>query len=249
MLNQGKTTKYLKYAIGEIILVVIGILIALSINNWNENRKQENSKQKLMLAIKNELLANKESLESYESGLHKSIEKFNKVLCFSAGTNPSLPTDSLKLYLSEVIYPVTLSIINSVQEEAVSSGKFELLGDSLKQSLSILKDYTNSRNSVIEQRENLYNNDSANKIEKLLASLSTNPVVPNKYKLHAPVPMHPKFILNDTDLVTLVKDPETYITLKRIYQSNIENEIWVNFGLIKTTHKTIDLINKELNEK
>jgi hypothetical protein len=34
---KGKTTKYFKYAIGEIILVVIGILIALQINNWNEN--------------------------------------------------------------------------------------------------------------------------------------------------------------------------------------------------------------------
>ena len=42
LLEQGKTANYLKYAIGEIILVVIGILIALSINNWNENRKEEN---------------------------------------------------------------------------------------------------------------------------------------------------------------------------------------------------------------
>jgi hypothetical protein len=44
LLNEGKTTKYFKYAIGEIILVVIGILIALSINNWNkqnEDRKLE----------------------------------------------------------------------------------------------------------------------------------------------------------------------------------------------------------------
>lgn len=39
MLSEGKTGKYLKYAIGEIILVVIGILIALSINNWNDYRK------------------------------------------------------------------------------------------------------------------------------------------------------------------------------------------------------------------
>jgi len=39
MINENKTGKYLKYAIGEIILVVIGILIALSINNWNEKRK------------------------------------------------------------------------------------------------------------------------------------------------------------------------------------------------------------------
>ncbi|MDU8885605.1 DUF6090 family protein [Yeosuana sp. MJ-SS3] len=39
LLNEGKTAKYFKYAIGEIVLVVIGILIALSINNWNEKRK------------------------------------------------------------------------------------------------------------------------------------------------------------------------------------------------------------------
>jgi hypothetical protein len=38
-METGKTAKYLKYAIGEIILVVIGILIALQINNWNENQK------------------------------------------------------------------------------------------------------------------------------------------------------------------------------------------------------------------
>ena len=39
LLVENKTGKYLKYAIGEIVLVVIGILIALQINNWNENRK------------------------------------------------------------------------------------------------------------------------------------------------------------------------------------------------------------------
>ncbi|MEH6779908.1 DUF6090 family protein, partial [Maribacter arcticus] len=41
LLTENKFSKYLLYAIGEIILVVIGILIALSINNWNENRKQK----------------------------------------------------------------------------------------------------------------------------------------------------------------------------------------------------------------
>ncbi len=40
-METGKTSKYFKYAIGEIILVVIGILIALQINNWNEGRKQK----------------------------------------------------------------------------------------------------------------------------------------------------------------------------------------------------------------
>ncbi|MCB0461581.1 MAG: DUF6090 family protein [Flavobacteriaceae bacterium] len=44
LLMENKTGKYFKYAIGEIVLVVIGILIALSINNWNEKRKTEEKK-------------------------------------------------------------------------------------------------------------------------------------------------------------------------------------------------------------
>ena len=40
LLSESKFSKYLIYAIGEIILVVIGILIALQFNNWNESRKE-----------------------------------------------------------------------------------------------------------------------------------------------------------------------------------------------------------------
>jgi sensor domain CHASE-containing protein len=41
MIKENRTSKYLLYAIGEIVLVVIGILIALSINNSNQERKEE----------------------------------------------------------------------------------------------------------------------------------------------------------------------------------------------------------------
>ena len=44
----GKTSKYLKYAIGEIALVMIGILLALQVNNWNEQRKENVLKKKLL---------------------------------------------------------------------------------------------------------------------------------------------------------------------------------------------------------
>ena len=42
LLMENKTRKYFKYAIGEIVLVMIGILLALQINNWNEKRKETN---------------------------------------------------------------------------------------------------------------------------------------------------------------------------------------------------------------
>jgi len=50
-METGKTAKYLKYSIGEIILVVIGILIALQINTWNENRKAEAQEESSMKEI------------------------------------------------------------------------------------------------------------------------------------------------------------------------------------------------------
>lgn len=48
LLNERKTTKYFKYAIGEIILVVISILIALSINNANQDRKERVQEKTLL---------------------------------------------------------------------------------------------------------------------------------------------------------------------------------------------------------
>lgn len=49
LLSESKFSKYLFYAVGEIILVVIGILIALQINNWNEGRKRQNLDRNLLI--------------------------------------------------------------------------------------------------------------------------------------------------------------------------------------------------------
>ena len=55
LMEKNKTGKYLKYAIGEIVLVVIGILIALSINNWNEGLKNQRVEKSFYLNILNDL--------------------------------------------------------------------------------------------------------------------------------------------------------------------------------------------------
>ena len=78
LMEKNKTGKYLKYAIGEIILVVIGILIALSINTWNENRKSELKEQVILKFLKVNLienlkllnLANKATIDAYKASLN-----------------------------------------------------------------------------------------------------------------------------------------------------------------------------------
>ncbi|PNQ72542.1 hypothetical protein C1T31_10320 [Hanstruepera neustonica] len=73
LLTEGKTVKYLKYALGEIILVVIGILIALQINNWNEGKKNQ---AKETLLIKNIV----EDLKSDTVHMNKALNELDEQL-------------------------------------------------------------------------------------------------------------------------------------------------------------------------
>ena len=54
LLGSGATSKYLLYAIGEVALVVVGILIALQINNWNEGKKESLLEQQYLVRISND---------------------------------------------------------------------------------------------------------------------------------------------------------------------------------------------------
>ena len=62
LLMENKTGKYFKYAIGEIVLVVIGILIALSINNWNQTLKNRKAEKQILESLHNEFLLTKKEL-------------------------------------------------------------------------------------------------------------------------------------------------------------------------------------------
>ena len=77
---ENKTGKYFKYAIGEIILVVIGILIALQINNWNEHRKLKLKDLQLCKELLNDALADSVFLESRRVGLNELKSTTNYIL-------------------------------------------------------------------------------------------------------------------------------------------------------------------------
>ena len=75
LLSEGKTIKYFKYAIGEIILVVIGILMALQINNWNENRIQVKLANSILEEIYNNLQTDQKELKKKIASAENFIEK------------------------------------------------------------------------------------------------------------------------------------------------------------------------------
>ena len=74
LLNKGKTARYFKYAIGEILLVVIGILIALQINNWNTLRNEQSKIKILETSLAEQMTKNQHLLE-----LQQQKEKLEQV--------------------------------------------------------------------------------------------------------------------------------------------------------------------------
>ncbi len=72
-----RNTNYFKYAIGEIVLVVIGILIALQINNWNGDRKKVIAEKEFYEGIKNDLTQDKEYIEFILKSMNPKVEAFN----------------------------------------------------------------------------------------------------------------------------------------------------------------------------
>ena len=97
LLSEGKTGKYFKYAIGEIVLVVIGILIALQLNNWNENNNKTKLGHQYLTEMKSELQKDALELDKYILRLKKGIE--NQEALLNTKDITKLPLDSLKMIL------------------------------------------------------------------------------------------------------------------------------------------------------
>ena len=140
MINENKTGKYLKYAIGEIVLVVIGILIALQINNWNEQRKQKNLEQEYLIALKMEFENN---LKEVDRVLELNTKNLKNAVELSAFTGPNLPniTDKTfgKLFFGFLNNEVQYRPGSGVVNEILNSGKLNIFQNKkLKNALASL---------------------------------------------------------------------------------------------------------------
>ena len=87
MADDNKPLKYIRYAIGEIVLVVIGILIALSINNWNEERKIENMGKEYIGEIYTDLKNEISNIEEILIGFRTQSNGTENVLSFFESKN------------------------------------------------------------------------------------------------------------------------------------------------------------------
>jgi hypothetical protein len=133
MIKENKVSKYLLYAIGEILLVVIGILIALNINNQNENRKERKQEAILLKQLQVDFNSNLEQLDqkiSFRRDFMNSSKQLFKLI-----DNPNLRNkDSIDYHIGRTMPYATFDpIINDL----ASSGELGLIKNiELKQALT-----------------------------------------------------------------------------------------------------------------
>ncbi|WP_442267784.1 DUF6090 family protein (plasmid) [Tenacibaculum sp. ZS6-P6] len=126
LINQNKFGRYILYAIGEVVLIVIGILIALGINNWNQRKATEDREQFYLAALKEEFLQSRVKLQNLIGVNRLNYEGAKKIAGFISDTSrrPSEKELSELLY-SSFSYEIDYNPNNSLLTELINSGQLK----------------------------------------------------------------------------------------------------------------------------
>ena len=129
MIESGSARKYLLYAIGEIILVVIGILIALQINTWNTQRLERIQEQYILVQLREEYLDNQNQLLSKISVRNGTNRACAKLIALIDNWKIDPNQDSIDYLVSQTLLRPTLDPALGVTNELLTSGKLYLIRD------------------------------------------------------------------------------------------------------------------------
>ena len=149
-METGKTGKYFKYAIGEIILVVIGILIALQINNWNELKKEKSFENKVLSELHmdvkedlSEMTTALDSLQDHQNSIHIIINHLSENKIYN---------DTLDKHFANSLSLWSLSPNTTAFDMAKEEGMYIISNDSIRFNISKANGYIYDYIKVLESR-------------------------------------------------------------------------------------------------
>ena len=226
--------RYFKYAIGEIVLVVIGILIALQINNWNQNRINSITEAKYLNSIAKELKLNSQFNKLLITNrFSKKVEglKLAKKYC----ENEILVTDTLE-FLNSVSFGGVFSGgydfgTRSAYDELINTGNLQLIRkDTLKSTIAQYYVYI----SAIKERAKVHSSRFSSYTSELRPFNTENPDDISKYDQ---IEMMESFKTVEFRKLVDLELSYTYKVRDYIRNANSFNE------------RTIELIKQELNDE
>jgi Family of unknown function (DUF6090) len=145
LMVKNNTGKYLKYAIGEIVLVVIGILIALQVNNWNQERKSKKEGSRILQELYIEFSDNRTVLKERILVIENANQSIITLLNFINKEKETILNVNLDSLISSSLKYGNYNPSNSTIQELIGSGKLNLIDSKLLKKnlydwLQLLKD-------------------------------------------------------------------------------------------------------------
>ena len=152
LLAEGKTGKYLKYAIGEILLVMIGILLALQVNNWNEYRKARTEEDKILREIRRNLVIDISALDRVMNRSLYQGKKYEKLL-YLIKQDSFLKGNALDTLFGSVLEYYQFDLNITPFQEVDSKGINIVSNDSLRLKIINVYEVSNRRLEHINNSE------------------------------------------------------------------------------------------------
>jgi hypothetical protein len=127
LIEQDNVRKYLLYAIGEILLVVIGILIALQVHNWNEERNRQKEERHYLAALRTDFQAAESWFRLILGAVEEQLDHNERLLTILAGPIGSVPSDSLVGMLRKSFIDVPFGVQVTAYTDLLNSGNLAIL--------------------------------------------------------------------------------------------------------------------------
>lgn len=225
--STGRATKYILYAIGEIALVMVGILLALQVNNWNEEKKSIKKEQNLLTELKTNLETN---IENLEGDIKTQIRgAFCIDFLIDHLENQRSFNDSLSVYLAEADFASDVILTSSAFETIRSIGLDLIRSNNLRSEIINLFDVVNP-----------YLLQETKRLEDQLWPALVAPM----YQKYFRIKDGKLFPINYDELL---KDEEFINMLSRRGDMRKSSTIRKK-TVVKKTQNVIQLIDKELNQ-
>jgi len=232
--DDNRPLKYMRYAIGEIVLVVIGILIALQINTWNENRKLEDIKQNYYQQLISDLETDINYAKNGISYLDTANTKYNKYLKIYKEHNVSIDTvlSSIGINSFKALY---LEFKTSTIKSLINTGDIKLLEPDLRKKLT-----TFNGNKTETLNFSKMFNDNANSI--LVSATMSGAGLDDRLRNH---PELINFLDFENRLPEIFLKTEAYL----VWRDSGDKDIMLRLNLlIEEADIIIELITKELEK-
>lgn len=160
MVLNVKVGKYLLYAIGEIALVMIGILLALQVNTWNQNSKDNEKKQLYLINLVKDLQSQKSNIEDQLRFENRFDSVGRQCLKFYSDLQNPLAIDSIRHSLSQLNRKKTFSVVEVTFQDLKSTGNLSLFkGDSLKYEIGNYYQQLSHIAKIVDSNNKSFKND------------------------------------------------------------------------------------------